>query len=286
MWAGWSPEQSGIPATSLRPIVKPGASWWVRAMAPRGHPALSAGLTGAAVVFVAVLAVAVMVVLWPVVGVVSGVAAAVAFAVWLRVVMRDTVLAPTWTVHGQRISGDAFKLLEDIDSRFAYAEGHIRRLPTGIDWREIDQDVRALLWEAAEHGARASALATEIHELRYAAPGTPQAALKRSLEEQRGAHFQVMHGVQREAEQLARVAGNAVAAARVALARVGSLAALRSITPSRRAFVAAGALAEARLRLEALAEAWADLDESTLLAAEQIRPIGELPDGDEGGAAR
>jgi hypothetical protein len=106
--------------------------------------------------------------------------------------------------------------------------------------------------------------------MRYAEPGTPQGALKRVLEEQRKAHWDILRAIQWEAETLARTAGNAVAAARVALARTGSLAALQRITPSRRAIVAAGALAEARQRLELLASVWAELDDSGTLAAERL----------------
>ena len=241
---------------------------------------MATSLGAGAVIVLGMLVVVALIVASPPLGIAVGVGALVGFGLWLRAVTRDTVMAPSWSVDGQGIGGEAFELLEDIDGRFAYAEKHIRELPTGIRWREVEEDVRALLWEAAEHGARASGLAIEIHELRYAEPGTPQAALKVPLEEQRQAHLLVMRGVQREAEQLARVAGNAAAAARVALARTGSLEALRHITPSRRAFVAAGALAEARTRLEALAAAWADLDESTLLAAEDLRSR-LLPEADD-----
>ena len=87
-----------------------------------------------------------------------------------------------------------------------------------------------------------------------------------------------MRAIQWEAETLARTAGNAVAAAHLALARTGSLAALRQITPSRRAIVAAGALAEARSRLELLASVWAEVDDSGELAAERMR--GELGRGE------
>lgn len=79
-----------------------------------------------------------------------------------------------------------------------------------------------------------------------------------------------MRSIQWEAELLARTAGNAVAAARLALTRTGSLAALRRITPSRRAIVAAGALAEARSRLELLDEVWSEFDDSGAIAAERL----------------
>jgi len=206
--------------------------------------------------------------LWAAVGVLAAFFVVAGFVV--RAIGRDVLCGPSWKLRGKPIDGQAFQLLEDIDARFAYAEKHVKELPTGIVWSEVEEDVRALLWEAAEHGAQVTALDAQIHEMRYAEPGTAGAALKRRLEEERDAHWQIMRGVQWEAELLARTAGNAVAAAHVALARSGSLAALQRITPSREAIVAAGALAEARSRLELLARVWGELDETGAIAAERL----------------
>lgn len=254
--------------TTLRPIVRPGASPLVRHFSP-GLTSFSIQaflMAVAAVTLAAVMAV----VFFPVGMWVGALGLVAVIAVGVHSYGRDVVGAPHWGIEGRAIEGEAFSLLEDIDQRFAYAESNIRRLPTGIVWPEVEADVSALLWEAAEHGAHVTALDAEIHELRYAQDGTPQAALKRSVEEERARHWDIMRGVQWEAELLARTAGNAAAAARVALARAGSLAALKQITPSRRAIVAAGALAEARSRLELLAEVWAELDDSGAVAAEKL----------------
>lgn len=260
----------GSPAvrqTSLRPILRPGAPWYANLLTT------SAGgmLLGAALITIwmaLVLAVGLLVAPIGVVGVLGlggiGIAAA------SRASARDIVTGPGWRFQRRPISGQAFQLIEDIDSRFAYAESNVRKLPTGISWPEVAEDVRALLWEAAEHGALVTSLDTEIHEMRYAEPGTPQAALKHSIEEQREQRWQIMRGIQWEAETLARTAGNAVAAAHVALAKTGSLAALEQVTPSRRAMVAAGALAEARARLQLLADVWSELDETGMIAAERL----------------
>lgn len=198
---------------------------------------------------------------------------AAAFAMLVTAFVSSTkhiVGGPKWELAGKPIDGQAFQLLADIDSRFAYAESNVKKLPTGIKWPEVAADVQALLWEAAKHGADVTSLDAEIFEMRYAEEGTPQAAMLHSLQDQREAHWQIMRGIQWEAETLARTAGNAVAAAHLALARTGSLAALERITPSRRAIVAAGALADVRQRLELLASVWSELDETGAIAAEKI----------------
>jgi len=267
MWA-----QSRQPAreTTLRPIVRPGAPYIVRVWNPSTKSVPGMVLTLVAFVLLFSLVIRIGIELGPVLPIVL-ISGAVGLPLAAqRLVARDVVNTPKWEIHKQRIDGEAFTLLEDIDARFAYAEANIKRLPTGIAWPEVDADVRALLWEAAEHAAEVTSVDLSIHEMRYAEDGTPQAALLHSLEAQRTAHMDIMRGIQWEAEGLARTAGNAVAASKVALARTGSLAALRQITPSRRAIVAAGALAEARARLELLADVWAEIDESGDLAAERL----------------
>lgn len=274
----WQRPVPQVRQTTMRPIVRPGASALARATIPTS-PLSAVSLALAISVFAIPLAGGLL--FGPVAAVVLVAAAVVAVVQLIRMGLRDVVGGPQWTFRGRPIDGQGFQLLEDIDARFAYAETHVRTLPTGIVWKEVEADVRALLWEAAEHGAELTALDVEIHEMRYAQAGTPQAALKSSLEDRRKAHWDIMRGIQWEAELLARTAGNAVAAARLALARTGSLAALRHITPSRQAIVAAGALAEARSRLELLAEVWAELDESGAIAAERLEADrrGELGSG-------
>jgi hypothetical protein len=263
----------------MRPILRPGAPRIYRALSSSTPSAGSAGVVLSAMVGLLFASIGVGLVS-PVAAIALIVLAVGGVAAGMVRAARHVVAGPSWTFEGRPIDGQGFQLLADIDSRFAYAESNIEKLPTGISWSEVGEDVRALLWEAAEHGAALTALDAEIHELRYAEPGTPQAALQHSLEAQRTAHWGVMRGIQWEAESLARVAGNAVAAAHVALARTGSLAALEQITPSRRAVVAAGALAEARSRLELLAGVWAELDESGTLVAEKLDAERRLQPGD------
>ena len=79
-----------------------------------------------------------------------------------------------------------------------------------------------------------------------------------------------MKEAQRDAEDLASVAGNAAAAAKLALLRTGSLAALEVVAPSQRAIVARDALADVRARLQMLADVWAQLDEGNAALTEQV----------------
>jgi hypothetical protein len=256
--------------TSMRPIVRPGASKSSIGMLAKPNVITGIGLVLLPVV-VAIVAGVAAVATGSAVAAVAVIAAAVLACIpALRHLQRDVVSGPGWQIEGKPIDGQGFQLLADIDSRFAYAESNIKKLPTGITWDEIADDTRALLWEAAQHGAAITALDTEIHELRYAEPGTPQAALKASVEARRSQHWNLMRAIQWEAETLARTAGNAVAAAHVALARTGSLAALDEVLPSREAIVAAGALSAARDRLEILTSVWTGLDDSGTLVAEKL----------------
>ncbi|HVM10063.1 MAG TPA: hypothetical protein VM345_16470 [Acidimicrobiales bacterium] len=174
------------------------------------------------------------------------------------------------TIGGVRIEGAALAMLEDIQSRFDYARRLIDEVPTGIDWCDVEDDVAVVTWDAGEHAARVSQLDRELVDMAYAAPGTPQAVLKRRLEERRAEHWQVLLDNQREADDLARLAGNAAAAAKVALARTGSLHALEIVAPSPKAVLARRSLDEARARLALLADVWAELDETTDLTAERL----------------
>lgn len=187
-----------------------------------------------------------------------------------RLYRRQVLSGPTWKYEGVAIKGKALSLLEDIDTRFQYAERMVDEVPTGIDWHEVAGDVRTLMWECAGHAARVSALDTEISEMRYASRGTPQAAFRKTLEERRSDHWTMLKDAQLEADALASVAGNAAAAAKVALLRTGSLAALEVVTPTAQGLAARHALRDARARLELLAEVWAQLDESNAVLAERV----------------
>lgn len=274
------PQHSQAPGTTLRPILQPGVPTWVsglvgapsdtrsalvQAGAVVGFVGLIVGL-GAGLSYLGSTAPRLAVVL-----LVAVVAAGVAggLAIW-RYLLPRVVMGPTWSYRGVRIKGEAFKMLEDIDSRFAYARKMIGEVPTGIDWGEVAPEVQTLMWESAGHAARVSALDTEITEMRYAARGTPQGALKRSMEDRRAEHWEMLKSAQREADALASVAGNAAAAAKFALLRTGSLAALEVVTPTAQGLAARHALADARARLELLAEVWSHLDEDNVVLAEQI----------------
>lgn len=182
----------------------------------------------------------------------------------------NVVGPPSWRYEGVSIDGEALVLLADIQGRFDYAHRLVDDVPTGMDWAEIEPHSEQLLWEATGHAARVSALDVEVSNFRYAASGTPQMALKKALEERRTEHWDSMRRIQTEADTLARAAGNAAAAAKIALARTGSLRALEVVAPSARSILAFDALSEARARLQLLADVWTELDESTLILQEKL----------------
>ena len=173
--------------------------------------------------------------------------------------MRNKVVgAPDYRFEGVPIRGEALDLLADIQHRFAWAEKMFDEVPTGIRWDEVEGQVRVLLWEAAEHAAKVSALDHESQGLGYANAGTPQAAFRDDLQRRRAAYWTMLTETQREADDLAREASNTAAAARLAL-RTGTLADLELLTPSGANLVARGTLAAARARLHLLAEVWSEL---------------------------
>lgn len=276
------------PESRLRPIVSPNAPAWIiriheaRPIDKRSAPVQFA-LVGAFVVLVVAVGIGVswlgvaapalastLLGVLVTVGLVAGIWAGRAIATYV-------IAGPVWKYKGVTIKGAALSLLADIDSRFRYAQRMIGEVPTGIDWHEISGEVRALMWESASHAARVSALDTEISEMRYAARGTPQAAFKKSLEERRSEHWNMLKDTQLEADALASVAGNAAAAAKIALLRTGSLAALEVVTPTAQGLAARSALRDARARLELLAEVWAQLDESNAVLAEKTAADFERP---------
>ncbi len=110
--------------------------------------------------------------------------------------------------------------------------------------------------------------------------------MKRSLEERRTEHLNMLLDAQREADELAAVAGNAAAAAKVALVRTGSVAALEVVAPSAQGVLARSALADARARLELLAQVWTELDESALLLGEQVEAELARPPTEDGDPSR
>ena len=199
--------------------------------------------------------------------VIGGLGAAVSTLVFLVVAAlgiaearRHVVSGPDYTYEGVAIEGGALDLLADIQHRFAWAEKMFGDVPTGIRWQEVEGQVEILLWDAAGHAAKVSALDTEIRNLAYANPGTAQAALRDDLQDRRRAYWTMLEETQREADDLAREASNTAAAARLAL-QTGTLRQLELLTPSGANLVARGTLAAARARLALLAEVWGELTE-------------------------
>ena len=197
-------------------------------------------------------------------GPISGIAVLVALFATATLATREfpnyvvTTFGPR--INGVRLSGEPLALLADIENRFDYAHRVINEIPTGIRWSDVASHVEVLLWDAAEHAGRVAELDGELQELRYAAPGTPQAEYKATLAERRAEHDQAMRSVQWEAEDLARHAGTAAAAARLALARTGDKGVLEVVAPSAPVVLAVGGLAEAKQRLAMLSEVWSELD--------------------------
>ena len=292
----WSPGgqlQPAAPVTSLRPILKPGAPKSaivfidpnsLNHLAP-SHVAGFFGLFGGFVAGILLIPAA------PLVGVAAMAASAGAGIVaWYRAARKwgdEVVCRPSWSFRGVPITGDAFKMLEEIDKRFAFAERWIEEIPTGIVWADIAHEVQILLWEAAEHAARVSALDVELDQLRYAEANTPQGDLLRTLRRRRAEHFDMLIDIKFEAEDFARVAGNALAAAKVALAATGDLSHLNVAVPSGEAMVAAAHLRDAKARLNLLADVWAELSEVQGIAlASSPRDSGSTVDPESRGQRR
>lgn len=262
--------EGDVPA---HPIVRPGTSRWKEAIAVAVPTGRTIGHSVIALAMLSVIAMvaSVLIVNGPAaLGYVLMASVFVLPMIGWAVCQRHVVGPPSWRYEGVSIDGEALALLADIQGRFDYAHRLIDDVPTGMDWADVAPHSEQLLWDAAGHAARVSALDVEIGNFRYAASGTPQMALKKALEERRLEHWDSMRRIQTEADSLARAAGNAAAAAKIALARTGSLRALEVVAPSARSILAFDALSEARARLQLLADVWTELDESTLILQEKL----------------
>lgn len=252
--------------SKIRPIAKPGTPAWVR-KAKSGHDEINRVTLGVSLKFFGLIT---LVLVACGSGNVVLVAAAVAALGTLGVrvgralAKAEVVAAPSWSYRGTQIVGEGFDRLESVDGRFAYAEKLIGEVPTGISWDDVRPDVETVLWSAAGHAAQVSWLDHHIDGLKYAATGTPQAVEKANLEKRRAKHLAFLEAYEQEADELVRVAGNAVAAAKIAMG-IGGVAALDVVVPTREEIRAMTGLAQTRLRLEALTQAWTELDESTQL---------------------
>lgn len=271
------------PAARMRPVLRPGTPRWLGTMStnrPTGVAALWAlvtalALSGALLAGILLLTTDVAAAARMLGMALTALPFAAVGLVWWRY-RHDVVGPPLWRYRGVGIRGDGLAMLEDVQGRFDYAHRLVDEVPSGLDWDEIAGNVEQLLWEAVEHAARVSALDAERHELRYAAAGTPQAVLRGALGERREEHWQFLQDIQAEADGLARDAGNAAAAAKVALARTGSIHALEVVTPTGRGVLARDAIREARARLVMLADVWGELDETAALLAERVEAEGDL----------
>ena len=265
--------QFGYGGGPSRAILRPGTPLWQEAFAlpvPTRRTIAPATLIVSVLVFLIGIGGVLVVGGQPVLGM-ALIAAALAAPLLGWLVARGNVVGPPhWRYEGVSIEGEALTLLADIEGRFHYAHQLIDDVPTGVEWDDVKPHSEQLLWEAAGHAARISALDVEMDAFRYAASGTPQMALKKVLDERRTEHWESMRRIQTEADSLARAAGNAAAAAKIALARTGSIRALEVVAPSGRSILAFEAISEARARLQLLADVWTELDESTLILQEKI----------------
>ena len=255
-------------------IVKPGTPAWVTAAVPGGKGLKDTPIVGAVgFAVIAAIVVPLAVIRTPLVGILMLVLAslvAVGVIIAGAVGGRAIVGPPNWKINGEAISGGGRELLQDIAARYGYAKRMVAEVPTGIEWSDVNVEVQVLLWDAAEHAARVSALDKDLTDLQYAEAGTPQRAYRDEIARRRDEHFNAMKATQREADQLARLAGNAAAAAKVALARTGSVYDLEVVAPSARVVRAQSAIEHAKERLAMLIDVWTDLDQSATLLAERI----------------
>jgi hypothetical protein len=263
----------------VKPIVKPGTPAWVRGMAsgPQSRPTPWTAINVVAFLAACVGATALMATRTPVggaVGVVLALAIAVAFATGMLRYNRNVVEAPRWRYGRTELAGEGLALLKDIQTRFEYAETFMAELPESFGPVDVDEDVAALLWEAAGHAARVTELDHRLIGLQYARPGSPGAVLREELHATRTAHLDELRGIQRQAEDLATLAGDASAAAEVAKERTGSAYELEIVTSGSAQSEAATALEAAKERLRFASSVWSELDETTKItraALEQER---------------
>ena len=177
--------------------------------------------------------------------------------------MRRSVGPPVWECKGTPIVGEARALLADAAERAGEAKAFVYEIPTKLDWTQFQPHVDGLLWDAAEHAAEVSKLNVELKRYRYAEAHTAQGAVRDEFLQRRAEHLAVVENARNEMHALAAAAGNAAAAARVALQRTASVDDLEVVSPSAARLIAEGGLDEAKIQLEALGEAWAELDTST-----------------------
>jgi hypothetical protein len=282
---GYWPE--GEPA-KIDPILRPGAPWWARSFAEPTSLSRDtlpgAALATAALVATALVGIVLAIVFNAVVFMaVASVVATGGLLTGARRARHHVVVAPNYEYEGVPIEGAALDLLADIQNRFAWAKKMFGQVPSGIRWDEVKDGVAVLLWEAAEHAAKVSALAVELAPFSYAEPGSAQDAQRRQLTRLQSDHQNHLLDIQRDADGLAREASNAATAAKIALSRTGSVWEIPIVSPTGAGLAARGTIAAARARLALLAEVWAELDETGAIAEAKFaaelaaRPVSALP---------
>jgi hypothetical protein len=214
-------------------------------------------------------------------GLALGVPAAVAFVIAALIALafpiagsrafrRSVVKGPEWQYAGVNLEGEGLALLQDIGARFEYAEGVMDDLPAAMAGVDIREDADTLLWEAAGHAARASEIDRELAGLRYAATGSAASAWREELERTRDERLAALRIIQRRADEVARAAGEAAAAAALARERTGSVYELEMVAPSRAEVSGTRGLDAAKERLRLAAEVWTELDETTAIKRAQL----------------
>jgi hypothetical protein len=212
---------------------------------------------------VAVLLISTGTVAGAVAGAVLGAAAAAAIVAGTTGYARSVVGPPDWRYGRTVLAGEGLALMQDIWTRFEYAERIMAELPEAFGPVDVDRDVHVLLWDAAGHAARVTELDERLVGLQYAHAGSPAAVLREDLHATRTAHLDELRAVQCQADELASLAGDASAAAQVALERTGSAYELEIVTPGPARRETATALDAAKERLRFASSMWSELDETT-----------------------
>ncbi len=249
------------------PIFAPGAPVWARMML---EPKPS--LASAAVTFGLLGTIAGLTFIGTGVGIVAMIGGVAAF-------VTTGFRSQRWVIRVDDLSAEAAERLIDARNRFAYAKRMLEKVPAGITWEEIRADVDTMLDEAATQARHLTAIDAQLPDLAWADAGTPAAALRATLVVRRVEHQRILFAVQREADALSRKAANAAAAATVALSLTGIDArSLSSVVPSAPVIAASSRLAVVQARLDAVAQAWAQLDPTGTIAAEIVRAeASQLP---------
>jgi hypothetical protein len=207
--------------------------------------------------------------------VVSGVVLAAILAVVIIGAIRASrcsVDDASWKFEGKPIVGEGRDLIVDAVRHASAIEQYVSEIPTKLDWTQFKPHVEALLWDAAGHAAEVCQLNQQLNDLRYGEPGSPQAIRREELLRLRADHLALVAGATDELRSVAAAAGNAAAAAALALEHTGRAADLEVASPSAPALIAQGGMSEALKQLKLLADTWSEVD-----AAQSSRTAAPAP---------